>query len=215
MQNIKIYFFFVALSGFILPAYSGEKINQSVALEKIKQVRINNIRGKVKIIGIQDDEFLIKGTLDDDARGLKISKEGSLLVVEVEMPHHLSPVDGSDLEIKLPRRLSLMIHGVSSAWQLVNVGESSIHSVTGAINIKNIDTTLIEVVNAPINIDGINGDLTINAMNGNIEIDNVTGSVNASTMDGHLKIKQQKINNVRLSSVNGVIEVSGVISKKG
>jgi len=193
--------------------YAREKVQKSIDLENIHRVHFINIRGAVKLTGSEQTNLSIEGTLDDNALGLRTSQNKEVLIIEVEMPQHLMPVSGSKLELKLPQSMGVRIEGVSTEWQLDNLGATQIQSVTGSVLLKNGQNDVdIEVVNAPIQIEGIQGNLNLHSMNGNIQIHGVSGDIDANTIDGKIILKQQKINQVRLSTVNGVIDVSGSMS---
>ena len=195
---------------------AGEKINRGIELTMGDQVHFINVRGKVKITGWDQSKINIEGTLDDEARGLLVTSDKGKVKIIVDMPHHLSPASGSDLQLYIPITSKVIAEGVSTEWQLDNLGKLFVHSVTGGVRVTNNHSDVVlEVVSADVVIDGVKGNAMVNGLSGAIELQKIVGEVVASTVEGKLHFVQPDIGLARLSSVNGEIEVDGTLKDEG
>ncbi len=195
---------------------AGEKINQGIELTMGDQVHFINVRGKVKITGWEQSKINIEGTLDDEAKGLLVTSDKGKVKIIVDMPHHLSPASGSDLQLYIPMTSKVIAEGVSTEWQFDNLGKLFVHSVTGDVRVTNNHSDVVlEVVSADVVIDGVTGNAMVNGLSGKIELQKIIGEVVASTVEGKLHFVQPDIGLARLSSVNGEIEVDGTLKDEG
>lgn len=195
---------------------AGEKISRTIELTTGDQIHFINVRGKVKITGWDQSKINIEGTLDDEATGLLVTTDNGKVKIIVDMPHHLSPATGSDLQLQIPVNSKVIAEGVSTEWQLDNLGTLFLHSVTGGVRvINNQSDVVLEVVSADVDIDGVKGNAMVNGLSGAIKLQKIVGEVVASTVEGKLHFIQPDIGLARLSSVNGEIEVDGTLRDEG
>ena len=60
-------------------SYAGEHIDKSLSMNDVSSVNIENLRGKVTVIGWDKDTISVEGELEDDAEGLIFKKKGSII----------------------------------------------------------------------------------------------------------------------------------------
>ncbi|QBY03843.1 hypothetical protein E2K93_05360 [Thalassotalea sp. HSM 43] len=242
-RNIKHYL--AALIGCFALITSAHAENQSVderkAVAADARVKIDNLRGKVTIIGTDDDEVWVKGRLDEKATDFVFTVDGKRVTIVVKMPKQMNSsfwdnqAKETDLVINLPKTADVSFKGVSSDVVVSNIhNDTSIKTVSGSIDAKNLSKDIeLESVSGNVdtnNLDGhirlstVSGDindknskgiLNYHAVSGDIDAQSVSSEVTASVVSGELDIELEQVKDANLSSVSGNVDAKVELSDNG
>lgn len=186
------------------------KVNKIIPLIDISTIEVINHRGEISFKGIDTDRLTIKGSLDEQATELKLTRRGSRLIVEVKVPEQLAPKKGSKLEISLPTAIAIEAKGVNSKWKFKHTFSVQIESVRGNIKLTDVSgNVFIDVVNSDMDIENIRGNLKINSLSGKIKLVEIAGNVEVGSIEGNIDYLQKVIHKAQFSNVKGAITVRG------
>jgi len=165
---------------------AGEQVNKKLPAVDVKDVRIENLRGKVIIQGWDQGFVSVEGELDDKAEGIIFEKNGSEIFIKVAMSKHFNNKNwrggGSNLTVKMPKALRVAFKGVSSDVTVKNINKSSqIKTVSGDINVADLS--------GYIELSSVNGNIYSKNLAGKIELSTISGDINDQKSAGRLVIK--------------------------
>jgi DUF4097 and DUF4098 domain-containing protein YvlB len=177
-------------------------------------VEIENASGSIRVIGWDQAEVMVKGTLGHGASGLNLSGAARRTRVEVEAegnPHGVR----SDIEVRVPVgsrvqidafQAEITVSGVKGGVRAETVNGSI--SVTGAT--KDVD---VQSVNGAVEVVGSGGRVHAEAVNGRVSVKDANGEVDASTVNGLLSVTGGTFDRVRLETVSGELRFEGGLGK--
>ncbi len=204
-----------------IPVMSGEKINQSLAIDKTTKIKICNDRGSINVHTWDKHVVSVKGEIDDLADNFIFDIKDDLMLLEVELTakhaHGKNNGKGSKLDIWIPKDLDLQFNGIATDLSIADLqGEVNINSVSGAVSVKSISGNL--------KVKNISGKTVLNDVSGNIEISTVSGNLDAKVLSSNIKVKAisgnisvftEQIDEINLFSISGVTKLSGMLSDNG
>lgn len=180
-------------------AWAGEPIDRISSASPDGTVEISNLAGTVTIIGWDRSEIQVTGTLGEGSERLDFEVDGDETEIEVVLPKRSSGVEGTDLEIHLPRASQIEVETVSAPI--------SISKVTGSVEAASVSGSIeLECESEEVEVATVSGSLTIRGSIGELE---------AATVSGRIKIQGGTIEDLEAESVSGSIELSGNLSKGG
>ncbi|MEW6989093.1 DUF4097 domain-containing protein [Colwelliaceae bacterium 6441] len=198
--------------GIALQSVAGDKVNETLGVGDEKNVSVENLRGKVSIIGWDKNEVTVSGEIDDKAENFIFEKDGSYIKIKVLMPHNLNGSwndQGSDLMIKVPQNMRVDFTGVSTDITIEHMAKSTeIKSVSGNVTIDSL-SQLVEVtsVSGDINSKNLSGKLNLSTVSGDIRDRQSTGRLTLKAVSGSLKT-DSKAKEVSVNTVSGEIDLS-------
>lgn len=201
----------IALTAISLQSFAGEKVDKSLSVDGATNISVENLRGKVKILGWDKSEVLVSGEIDDKAERFVFEKDGSFIKVKVVMPHHMKGSwheKGSNLVINVPRELRLDFSGVSTDVIVEGLTRSTeVKSVSGNINVDSL-SDLIEVssVSGDINSENLSGKIHLSSVSGDIDDKNSQGRITLKAVSGHLNT-ETNASEVFVNTVSGEIDM--------
>lgn len=156
-------------------------------------VKIENMRGDVRITGNNDSYAEVKGELDEYATGLTFSLDGSTLsiVVNMEDRRNFSGDHATDLTISLPIEAELNVEGVSTDFWLSDFNSDvRVNTVSGDLEAENL-----------------NGDISLNSVSGNVVGRNLAGTVQLKSVSGDIIDRDNTATSVRYGSTSGDVSI--------
>ncbi len=201
----------VVLASFAFQAYAGDKVDKSLVVNGATNVTIDNLRGKVSIVGWDKNIVSVKGELDDEAEGFIFERDGAHIKIKVEMPRHMNGHwndDGSNLKIKVPESMRIDFSGVSSDVEINNITNSTeAKTVSGNIDVENLSDH--------VELTSVSGDIEASSLNGRINLSTVSGDISDKKSSGRLRLKavsgdvrsQSSAEEVSVSTVSGKIDL--------
>jgi len=201
----------LAVPGRAVAHPAAEKVLRDIAVgPNITTICIRNRRGTVHLVGWDKPRLNVTGLLDEQALALDIRVDNQVMLVNVALPPHVAPVAGSQLTLHLPRRVLTRVSGVSTRWIAQNTGSLSVISMSGPVEIKHaLGELTVDVISAPVSVSGAAKNVQVRGMSGSLSLAGISGRVDASTVTGSLKLEQPTLRMVRLSSINGRIDLIG------
>ena len=201
----------IALTAISLQTIAGEKVDKSLSVGGATNISVENLRGKVKILGWDKNEVSVSGEIDDKAERFVFEKDGAFIKIKVVMPHHMNGSwheKGSNLVINVPRKLRLDFSGVSTDVTVEGLTKSTeIQSVSGNINVDSL-SELIEIssVSGDITSKNLSGKINLSSVSGDIDDKQSQGRIILKAVSGHLKTRTQA-SEVFVNTVSGEIDM--------
>lgn len=200
---------FLALS---LQASAGEKVNKSLNAQGVNNVDVENLRGKVTITGWDKDTVEVSGEIDDQAKAFIFEKDGSSIIIHVEMPRHMDNYwnnGGSQLTINVPQQIRVSFKGVSSDVYLSTLANgTNAKTVSGNIESDNLSQHVeLITVSGNIESDGLSGKVSLSTVSGSIDDKNSSGRLKLKAVSGNLS-STSEASEVLASSVSGEIDLT-------
>jgi DUF4097 and DUF4098 domain-containing protein YvlB len=205
---IPMMLFSVACSSF-----AGEQIDKSLTLSDVSSVNIENLRGKITVIGWDKNTIAVKGELEDEAEGLLFKQQGSSVKIKVELEknnnnffgHH----KGSILTVHMPKNIRVSFDGISSDISFENLHASAEgKTVSGNVNAINLSER-IELIS-------VSGDIYSKKLSGKVSLSTVSGNIKDRQSSGRLSLRvisgeidsQSTAKEVEIENVSGDIQIS-------
>jgi DUF4097 and DUF4098 domain-containing protein YvlB len=138
--------------------------------------------------------------------------------VRVEAAGHAgAPAAAVRYEITVPRRASISVSGVNLSVDVGGTtGSVAISNVEGVIHVRDVTGRVsVESVAGGLVVDNVTGDVAAATVNQSIRLGRVRGSISAETVNGSITVTGADATEVRVSTVNGMIEYDGVIRDNG
>lgn len=201
----------IALTAFSLQSIAGEKVDKSLAVDGATNISVENLRGKVKILGWNKDEVTVAGEIDDKAERFVFEKDGAFIKVKVVMPHHMKSSwheKGSNLVIHVPEKLRLDFHGVSTDVIVEGLIKSTeVKTVSGNIKLDSLsDLVEISSVSGDITSENLSGKINLSSVSGDIDDNKSAGRISLQAVSGHLKTRTLA-KEVFVNTVSGNIDM--------
>lgn len=195
MKKLQCLMLTLALSAGVLMA--GQRVQETRSLSSGGTVSIENIAGSITVIGWDRDEVEIDGNLGNDGDRLEVHGDQGHLSIEVELDNRRRRhLEGSDLEIRVPRRGRLEIETVSARITVSEFdGQIEAESVSGSIEVRGQPRRVeLSTVSSRIECitDGRLGDGEFESVSGRIEFDgdlSSGGDFDFETVSGTIELR--------------------------
>jgi len=203
---LPVMFFTVACSSF-----AGESIDESLKADDVSSVNIENLRGKITVIGWDKSTITVKGELEDDAEGLVFKQSGSSVKIKVELENNNhnfwgNNAKGSMLTIHMPKNIRVSFEGVSSDIDIDNLHASAeVKTVSGSVIAKNLSER--------IELSSVSGDIDSKRLSGKISLASVSGDITDRQSSGRLLLRavSGEIDSISTAKEVAIENVSGDI----
>ena len=201
----------IALTTISLQSIAGEKVDKTLSIDGATNISVENLRGKVKVLGWDKNEVSVSGEIDEKAERFIFEKDGAFIKVKVVMPHHMNGSwhdKGSDLVINMPHKLRLDFNGVSTDVFVKGLTKSTeVKSVSGNISVESL-SDLIDVssVSGDITSENLSGKINLTSVSGDINDKNSAGRITLKAVSGHLKTRSEA-SEVFVNTVSGEIDM--------
>ncbi len=211
-MNIIQKILIVSLSSIAWQVCAGEVVDKTLSAEGVNSVSIENLRGKVTIIGWDKKEVSVKGELDKKTERFIFEKQGSNIKIKVVTPHqnnHGWNDKGSDLVIKMPKDSRMNFSGVSTDVILENlIASSEVNTVSGNITATNLKKHIeLSTVSGDVESKNLSGKIRLSSVSGDIDDRNSQGRLILRVVSGEISAKSTA-NEVFVNNVSGSIELS-------
>jgi len=204
----------VLLTAWTRPAAAQQKVEERRPAAAAGLVEIDNPAGSLRVIGWNQNEVTVTGTLGPGAEGLSLTGEKNRIRVEVETrgnPHGVT----SNLEVHVPEGSRLEIESFG--------GSIAVSDVKGTVRAENVNGDI--TVSGPsheVDVQTVNGSLEVSAparrvhaesVNGSVTVRGASGEVEASTVNGGLLVSGGTFSHGHLETVNGKVRFEGDLAK--
>jgi len=215
---------------------AGEKIDETLTINNATTVTIENLSGKVKVIGWGKESVHVEGELDDKAEKLVFEQSGNTVNIKVELPNRGSwNSKGSELTIHMPENLRMNFESISSDVAIENLTNNvTAKTVSGDIKAENLKDR-IELSSVSGNIDSkslagkvnlsvISGDIDDHDSTGRLQLQAVSGKIESNTqarevfvnnVSGNTQIKLAEVDELKMSTVSGDSQATLALQHSG
>jgi len=210
MKMIKIFLITISLMATGI-AFAEQEVNQSLDVIGDGLVRINVVRGEVKVMGWDKNKVEVRGELDEQVEEFIFEVNGDETRIEVRIPrtrHTRYFNDETDLSIRIPRNSRLGVTGVSTDVEVKEVnGSVEVGVVSGDVSLRGgNDRIVLRTVSGEIELRDANGRIRLKSVSGDIESYNTTGSSIYGSVSGSILVENGG-EELKIESVSGDIEV--------
>ena len=112
-QRNILSFIAVALIG-TAPIAHAEDIDERNSADPDGLVHVSNTAGTIKVVGWDEDEVEVTGSLGKGTRGLEFEREGRHTTIKVLYEKNSRRSESSHLVVRVPENSELAINGVST-----------------------------------------------------------------------------------------------------
>ena len=207
--------FILALAA--LPSVARQTVDETRAVDEDATISIETLAGKVVVTGWDRDEVHITGTLDAKAEELEIDGGGSRLSIEVKYPDRVKEVDGSELEIKVPRDASVELSTVSADVSIEAVrGELDVETVSGEVTLRGEPREIeVETVSGNLDLDVETETAAVACVSGDITVRGVRRELECAVVSGDIEVQAgREMISLECETVSGDITVTGELPEK-
>jgi DUF4097 and DUF4098 domain-containing protein YvlB len=213
----KIGLVVLAMAVGALPAIAQQRVDEKRPASETGTVEVSNVSGSVRIMGWDQAEVAVTGTLGEGTERLEFSGGGDRTLVKVVLPNFAHHVEGSHLEIRVPAGSSLEVETVSAEIRVDKVvGTERLRSVSGAINVRGNPREFdAKTVSGVVDVSATSAPGRAKSVSGAITLDGVTGSVEAGSVSGAIVVKGGEVSRVELETTSGSIDFDAKLAKDG
>lgn len=213
--NLKLAFTLLALTPLV--ALGGESVDQRWDIDANATVSIENVAGKIEIVGWGRNEAHLTGRLGDSVEELEVSQSAAGLQITV-VNREQRNIDSTTLKLQLPAGAILVASAVSADIDVsaMNTEKLTASSVSGDVEVEAVSKRVsIESVSGDVGFSGTSDSISAESVSGDIELSGISGDIDATTVSGDMELQAGMIENAKLETVSGDILVSGELAKNG
>ncbi len=211
---------FVVLLSFSGLLYAGEKVDQSIPIDKETKLSLSFPRGQVTLIGWQKNTIQVKGEVDDHAKTFVIKKKAATIFIQVNLQvgnSYISPGRATKLEIHLPRRFFVDLESVTGSVDATEVeGGMKLKIDSGKINLKQVKKNIdIQNISGSIQVDANDAALSIESVSSKILLKGLVAKLLIKSVYSNIEVHSSPIVFSKISTVNGSIKLFATLESHG
>ncbi|MFB9067930.1 DUF4097 family beta strand repeat-containing protein [Pseudofulvimonas gallinarii] len=208
------------LSAATAGARAGTPIDETRPGQAGMHLRVESVAGSVRLTPGSDSQVVIRGTLGDGSKPLRIDGDGSRLSIQVEAESNGwgSRMAPSTLEIEVPSTARVEINTVSADVGVSGIGgsEARIETVSGAIDYRGSgERVRLKTVSGRIHGEGSGRHWTVGSVSGSITMPEASGELDVESISGTIDVAFRPASRVHVETVSGRIEATGVLADGG
>lgn len=174
------------------PACAQQRVDQRRATGPGGSVDITLVSGSVRVVAWDRNEVHVTGELGHDAERLELRSEGDRTYVQVVVPRNTRNSGGSELQVRIPARKTLVVRTISA--------DADVRGMRGS--------TTVNTVSGNVQVGGRPARLEVTTRSGEVEIDVVSERVRAQSTSGDIRLSGDVSTEVEAQTVSGDIGVS-------
>ncbi|MFO7652546.1 MAG: DUF4097 family beta strand repeat-containing protein [Candidatus Krumholzibacteriia bacterium] len=210
----------VVLAGVLLIAATAaaqEKVDRTLAAAADGTVIIENLGGEVMVTGWDRDEVHLTGTLDDQVEELVFERDGDRVRIKVEYPRRSTRIEGSYLQVQVPRGSRLDVRTVSAEVGVRDVrGRIEAQTVSGDVEVAGEPAEVeVQTVSGDVDVTARSPRVRVQSVSGDLHLDGARGDVSAETVSGEITLVGGGFDRLETSSVSGDLEFRGELNRGG
>jgi len=198
-----------------IPAAAQQRVDETKAAAKDGTVEVHNVSGSVRITGWDQEQVSVTGTLGKGTERLEFTSAGRRTVVRVVLPHNAHHVDGSDIEVKVPRGSNLEVNAVSADISVEKVtGEMDLESVSGEVKVGGEPKRFTaKSVSGDVEVTAASAPGRAKSVSGEVRLEGVSGDVEAGSVSGTITVRGDAVSRVDLETTSGDIRLDAGLAK--
>ena len=194
--------------------------------EAAGQVEIQNVAGRIEVVGWDKPEVAVSGTLGSDIERLEITSAGARTSVRVvgheshgvSLGWHSTGAAEAELVVHVPARSSLSVTAVSADLNVAGVaGNQELHTVSGDI---------VAAAQHEVRVRTVSGDVRLTAgpesrvvevstVSGDLTISGGAGELTATTVSGDGILSVGQLTRAHLKTVSGDFSITADLAPDG
>jgi hypothetical protein len=182
------------------------------------QVEIIDISGHIEVVGWDQPEIAVSGTIGDRVERVELSVDGDHATVRVVLPAlSLSGNGDAHLVVHVPQKSLVRGSLVSAGLETRDLlGEQRLRTVSGDINARVLRGGSVNSVSGDVHVTvgGTEG-LEIETISGDVHADGAISSLRVQTVSGELQIQLSTFTALRLKSISGEVQFAGSLAAGG
>jgi len=149
-------------------------------------------------------------------RAVEIRYAAPTLSIRVR-PEHLLSGGETDLEITIPRGMSIEASGITMDADVQDVGGTvSINSVEGTVTVRGgRGNVALNAVEGDVTLERAEGNLALNSIDGDVVVRSASGVLSIQAVDGSITMEEIASDNVEANTVDGDIVYRGTLRDDG
>ena len=231
MKKLMAGCFALLLSLGSVSGYGQESVRETKDASSDGYVRINVVRGEIKVEGWNKNEISVTGTLGESIKEFIFEVNGNETVIAVKLPKGNNSwccEIETDLVIKVPKKSNVAISLVSASGSVSNIhgglelggvsGELEVENVSDRVRITNISgevtlrkadgRTRIKTISGDISASDIKGPGAFSSVSGSIEVSNSNHELDLESVSGDIEVTSSTVRAIRANSVSGDVELA-------
>ncbi|PMG31154.1 hypothetical protein BCU94_09395 [Shewanella sp. 10N.286.52.C2] len=199
-------------------SFAAQSVDKEMTVSANPQIELKVQRGKVKIIGWNKDLISVTGQLDELSEGFIFEQKGNQIHIEDKLPssYRGNNKDGSNLVIKLPKKLMLEADGVSAGYKVEMLsGKIEVALVSGNLEAEEIEGEIkLYTVSGNIESESLNGKIELETVSGDIKDKDAVGKAQYRLVSGEFESKNNQVTKLSIDQVSGDIEGNFIAAEK-
>ena len=193
-------------------ALAGQAINEQADMSEDGTVTVVNISGEIDISTWDEASVKLTGELGDGSE-LVFETSGGDVLVEVEVEdggRYGRGPEPTDLVLRVPRKASLMVTGVSADVMINQAGGRLLEaeSVSGDVEASGeVERLELSSVSGDVEFQGSAQRTVAESVSGDIDINGVDGELEVSLVSGDLDLRAGTLELGRFEAVSGTLEL--------
>jgi hypothetical protein len=212
-----------ALAATSVLADARRTIDEHQPADATGQVEINNVSGRVEVVGWAQPEVAVTGTVGRDVEKVEVSGSGGHTVVRVVHKNtfgiHLGFSAGdANLVVHVPQGSSLNLMLVSSDLRVHDVqGNQQIQTVSGDVDVAATHDVRIQTVSGEVKLAAgpDSHTLEIRSTSGDLHVNGGGGEVTINTVSGDGTIALGTVSRVKVKTVSGDFNLAAALAADG
>jgi hypothetical protein len=197
-----------------VPVLAGQSVDETWDIDANAAISIENIAGKIEIVGWKRPQAHLTGKLGDSVDELEITVTDSMLKINVSNRNSRN-IDSTLLMLMVPQGANIDASAVSADINVTGLDNDKLtaSSVSGDVDVEITSKRVsIESVSGDVNFAGETGRITAESVSGDIELSGVSGEISSSTVSGDMDLQAGLIESGRLETVSGDMSFTGELS---
>lgn len=195
----------------------GRPIDETATAAADGTVRVSNVSGSVKVVGVQGTKVHVTGTAGEKVEDVTVEASGGNVRIEVVLPKNMRGGGGdADLVIEVPKTAEVEVETVSASIEVDGVqGALEVESVSGNVDVQGPCAAIeAATVSGAIDVVGRVERIEAESVSGAITLEDVAGHIEAQTTSGTIEIDGGEVAKVECTSVSGDIRFEGRPAKE-
>jgi DUF4097 and DUF4098 domain-containing protein YvlB len=197
---------------------AAQEVDRRLPADPEARVTIENVSGSVEIIGTDQGEVHVTGTLSADVKELRFEGDPDDIRIEVVLPEKKRHIEGdADLRIEVPRQAKVRASTVSAGITARGVtGQLDLQSISGDVDAEGKPQEAeAESISGEVRLRVNARRVSAKAISGDLRLTGIGGELSASTVSGDLIIEDATVQRLDCESVSGDITFAGKLRQEG
>jgi DUF4097 and DUF4098 domain-containing protein YvlB len=192
-------------------------VEKQVDADPRGQVVISNVAGRIEVIGWDQPQVAVSGTLASGVERLDVTSSAKRTEIRVVLPKLSLHTADAKLTIHVPRASTLDVSTVSADIEVKQLsGVQRLQTVSGDVG--------TDVMQSDVELKTISGDTRLrgtgqagvvraSTVSGNIVLEQGAGALEATTVSGDLVVDLRPLSNLRVRTTSGDLKLNAQLAR--